>query len=306
MNMIVVLSPAKQLNFSIMRTCLTPTIPQFITQAENIVSGTLAPQSKVQLSKTLKISGNLAKLNAERYSKFAIDTNRPSKHIHDVAACAVTAYTGRAWQGLDQKTLSDDELTYCNKTLRIISGLYGLLKPSDVIQPYRLDMGTKVQVDEHKNLYSYWGEQLKNSLLAENPSVIVNVASNEYWKACLEKQLSRKTRVVTISFREGQGSSARVLAVHAKLARGKFVRFMCQTKPKNIEALQNFTSCGYVFDVKQSNDKLMVFTRSSSSRGSSSNSNSNSNNKPGKKRNGIHSATEVGSAKKRQKIKKKK
>ena len=308
--MLVVLSPAKQLNFSILRSCLQPTLPQFIAQAEEIVSSTLASQSTTQLGKTLKISSNLASLNSARYTNFQTGSECPAAHQDGTAACAVTAYSGRAWQGLDQSTLSDKELLYCNATLRIISGLYGLLRPSDIIQPYRLDMGTKVQVQDSKNLYSFWGAQLKDSLLSENPEIIVNVASNEYWKACLEKELAATTRVVNVAFREGQGSGARVIAVHAKLARGKFVRFMCQQQPKTVADLQSFTGdIGYKYDHKLSQDNELVFTRrsgsgSGSSSSSKSKSESKSKTKGAKKRSAAKKTTTVAeSAKKKSKKK---
>ena len=263
--MLVVLSPAKKLNFTTLRKCLAPTTPQFRAQAEHIVTTTLSTQNATQLSKTLKVSTNLANLNTDRYTNFLTGTSAPTTHLNDVTACAVTAYSGRAWQGLDQQTLTDKELTYCNQTLRIVSGLYGLLRPSDLIQPYRLDMGTSLQVEEHKHLYAYWGDRLKNSLLAETANIIVNVASNEYWKACLEKELSTTKQVVTVAFREGQGTGARVIAVHAKLARGKFVRFMCQTEPTTIDDLKGFTGdIGYVFDSTLSHENLLVFTRTRS------------------------------------------
>jgi uncharacterized protein len=274
--MLVVLSPAKTFNFTIMRKVLIPTTPEFVIQAEKLVTSTLSKMSTSKLGTTLSISTNLANLNAARYSNFHHGNNaRPTQHQDDVAACAVTAYAGRAWKGLDQASLTDTELLYCADHLRILSGLYGIVKPTDIIQPYRLDMGTKLVVSkEHSNLYSYWGDALKRSLLASNASVIVNVASGEYWKACLEKELSSSTHVLTVSFREGQGKSARVIAVHAKLARGLFVRFMCQTEPETVDELKAFDGggIGYSFDDKLSNDNLMVFTRSNASTGSSSSS----------------------------------
>ena len=297
--MLVILSPAKKLTFTIQRN-LKPTIPEFIEQAENIVTSTLSKYSTSKLRTTLNVSNNLATLNSQRYTNFLVGTSRPIKHEDEISACSITAYAGRAWTGLDQKSLSDSELNYCNKTLRIISGLYGLLKPSDIIQPYRLDMGTKVSIETSKNLYTYWNDSLKNSLVAEKPKLIINVASGEYWKACLEKELLESNiPVLTVAFREGSGSSARVISVHAKLARGLFVRFMCQKQPKNVEELQDFDGDGrgYKFNSSLSNDDLMVFCRSSSGSSSSSSSSGKKKKAPAKKKVAAAKKTKVSSKK---------
>ena len=297
--MLVILSPAKKLSFTIQRN-LKPTIPEFIEQAENIVTSTLSKYSTSKLRTTLNVSNNLATLNSQRYTNFLVGTSRPIKHEDEISACSITAYAGRAWTGLDQKSLSDSELNYCNKTLRIISGLYGLLKPSDIIQPYRLDMGTKVSIETSKNLYTYWNDSLKNSLVAEKPKLIINVASGEYWKACLEKELLESNiPVLTVAFREGSGSSARVISVHAKLARGLFVRFMCQKQPKNVEELQDFDGDGrgYKFNSSLSNDDLMVFCRSSSGSSSSSSSSGKRKKAPAKKKVAAAKKTKVSSKK---------
>jgi cytoplasmic iron level regulating protein YaaA (DUF328/UPF0246 family) len=313
--MLVILSPAKKLSFTIQRTILKPTVPEFIEQAENIVTSTLSKYSSSKLRTTLNVSSNLATLNSQRYTNFLVGTSRPIKHEDEISACSITAYAGRAWTGLDQKSLSDSELNYCNKTLRIISGLYGLLKPSDIIQPYRLDMGTKVSIstahyslgtdmllsiETSKNLYTYWNDSLKNSLVAEKPKLIINVASGEYWKACLEKELLKSNiPVLTVAFREGSGNSARVISVHAKLARGLFVRFMCQKQPKNVEELQDFDGDGrgYKFNSSLSNDDLMVFCRSSSGSSSSSSSSGKKKKAPAKKKVAAAKKTKVSSKK---------
>ena len=297
--MLVILSPAKKLSFTIQRN-LKPTIPEFIEQAENIVTSTLSKYSTSKLRTTLNVSNNLATLNSQRYTNFLVGTSRPIKHEDEISACSITAYAGRAWTGLDQKSLSDSELNYCNKTLRIISGLYGLLKPSDIIQPYRLDMGTKVSIETSKNLYTYWNDSLKNSLVAEKPKLIINVASGEYWKGCLEKELLKSNiPVLTVAFREGSGSSARVISVHAKLARGLFVRFMCQKQPKNVEELKDFDGDGrgYKFNSSLSNDDLMVFCRSSSGSSSSSSSSGKKKKAPAKKKVAAAKKTKVSSKK---------
>lgn len=267
--LLVVLSPAKNLDFAApARKCLQDTVPKLVSGADFLVDGVLRGQTSGQLGKTLGgLSATLSKLNHNRYQQFKVGADRP---VHpdtedQSAAQAITAYNGRAWKGLDQASLSDKEMVYCGKTLRIISGLYGLLRPSDVIQPYRLDFGTKLSVgDKHKNLYSYWGSRVRDALIEEKPDVVVNAASGEYWKGVGESALRESgVKVITVSFREGVGNGARVIAVHAKLARGMFVRFMCEHACSSVESLKAFNGANYRFNEKLSSDDEFVFTRSS-------------------------------------------
>ena len=142
--------------------------------------------------------------------------------------------------------------------------MYGLLRPADIIQPYRLDFGTKINVGSHNSLYKFWGDRVRGALLEDNPSVVVNAASDEYWTGVGESALRESgVRVVTVSFREGIGKGSRVIAVHAKLARGMFVRFMCQNRCASVESLKEFSEANYAFDDKLSSKDLFVFTRAS-------------------------------------------
>ena len=179
------LSPAKALDFSKpARACLTSSVPRLLKGAEEIVTQALRSKSVAQLGKTLSVSSNLASLNHERYRKFLVGATAPREPDEEgqTAAQAITAYNGRAWKGLDQASLSGDEMKYCGSHLRIISGLYGLLRPSDIIQPYRLDFGTKINVGSHNSLYKFWGDRVRGALLEDNPSVVVNAASESTGK----------------------------------------------------------------------------------------------------------------------------
>ena len=262
--LLVVLSPAKALDFSApARDCLDSSAPRLLRGAEEIVATALVGKSAAQLGKTLGISAALSSLNHRRYQAFRYGARAPHDP-GDNAAQAITAYNGRAWKGLDQATLDDSAMTYCGSTLRILSGLYGLLRPGDVIQPYRLDFGTKITVGEHTGLYSFWGDRVRDALLADKPDVVVNAASGEYWKGVGEAKLRESgVRVVTVSFREGIGKGARVIAVHAKWARGMYVRWMCETKSASVESLKAFSEANYAFDDKLSSEDEFVFTRAS-------------------------------------------
>lgn len=224
--------------------------------------------SKGALGKLLSVSASLAALNHARYNAFDIS---PSGLLDEEGEMrekpAILAYKGAAYLGLDASSLSVPQLHYLDKHLGVISGLYGIVKPLDVIQPYRLDMGTKVEVGIHKNLYKFWGSVISSEVTAmvealpvvgKGERVIVNVASQEYFKAVLPTiEAEGKIKVVTCEFKDG----GRVLSVYAKRARGMLVRYAVENECKTIDDLKRFNMENYRLDKRQSTEDRLVFAR---------------------------------------------
>lgn len=246
---LILLSPAKSLSFDGKLTAtlaaIKPTTPRFLTQAGQL-STTLGKMTKPQLKSLMSLSDSLAALNHARYEDFDAQPSR----------AAVCAFEGQAYKGLDAKSLTADNLTYCQSHLRILCGLYGVLKPYDEIRPYRLEMSNRLECNGHSNLYQYWGAQepsLTASLADEKPEWVLNVASQEYAKAVEFEALG--VPVVTASF---PGP-----AVYAKTARGEMVRFCAEQRVTKPEQLKAFTGSNgaWRFVAGESDESLLVFHR---------------------------------------------
>lgn len=254
--MLIVTSPAKKLNFSEDVTRSGWSIPEFLEDSELLIEAA-KKLTRQELAKLMKISDKLADLNYNRYRSFSTPfTPANSKQ-------AVFAFTGDTYVGLQADTLSEDDLNYAQDHYRILSGLYGLLRPLDLMQPYRLEMGKKIATDRGRTLYEFWGDQLTdelNRIMADQDTdILVNCASQEYFKAVNEKKLTGQ--IITPVFKEVKEGHARVLSMFAKKARGMMTRYMVQNRLEKVEDLKNFDLGGYKFQPSLSDHQILEFHR---------------------------------------------
>lgn len=254
--MITLLSPAKKLNFDPLETPLEITRPRLAKDTREIAS-VAKQQSAADLKQLMHISDKLAELNAERFKAFDLSGRSNS------AKPAGLTFDGDVYWGLEAKSMDQETLAYAQDHLRILSGLYGLLRPMDAIQPYRLEMGTKMENPRGKSLYDFWGsrigEALKGDLSEHQDRTIVNLASNEYFKA-VDTQVLPST-VITASFLNVKDGEARRLMYHVKYARGLMARWIMENRLDRAEGLKDFNAEGYAFDANASTTNEIVFTR---------------------------------------------
>ena len=254
--MLAIVSPAKKLDFDELAAPLPHTQPDFLDRAETLV-GVAKKLSRADLSRLMKLSEQLTELNFQRFKAFKPPFTTAN------AKQAVLAFSGDTYVGLDAGSLSEDDLVYAQDHLRILSGLYGALRPLDLIQPYRLEMGSKLRNPEGGDLYDFWGEELADAIdniVADHKEpVVINLASNEYFKATSPKTL--KTRVITPVFKEVKDGEAKVLGLFAKRARGMMARYMISRRVENSEKLKKFKEGGYAYQDHLSDDNTWVFTR---------------------------------------------
>lgn len=236
----IVISPAKSLDFETKLPTKRYSTPEFIAESEKL-NKVLAKKKPKALSQLMSISDNLAQLNWERNQQFSTPFNP------DNARPAVFAFNGDVYQGLDAYTIPEEKLDKLQDTLRILSGLYGMLKPLDLMQPYRLEMGTKLKVGRKKNLYEFWKEGLTKHLNLEltDDELFVNLASNEYFGAIDEKRL--KTPVITPIFKDWKNDKLKVISFFAKKARGSMVRYMLDTDAQTLEDIKSFNYDDYEY-----------------------------------------------------------
>ena len=252
--MIVVISPAKKLDFE------TPAPTEKFTQLSEIEKSKrlikeLRKCDHDQISKLMKLSDSLTELNMKRYKDFKTPFNLKN------AKQAMFAFKGDTYVGLDADTMKDSDINFAQKHLRILSGLYGLVSPLDLVQPYRLEMGTKFSCEGNKNLYEYWGETITSQLdgLLKKEKTLINLASNEYFSAVNAKGL--KADIITPAFKEKKNGEYKMVSFFAKKARGMMSRYIIDNRIKDIDDLQSFDVDGYKFNKKLSSEKAPVFTR---------------------------------------------
>ena len=254
--MITLLSPAKKLNFDPAETALEITQPR-LTEDTREIAQVAKKQSAADLKRLMKISDNLAELNAERFKAFDLDGRSNS------AKPAGLTFDGDVYWGLEAKSMGDDALAYAQDHLRILSGLYGLLRPMDAIQPYRLEMGTKMKNKRGKSLYDFWGSTIANTLAGDleghNDRTVVNLASNEYFGAVDVDALDAP--VITAHFLNVKDGQARSLMYHVKFARGLMARWIMENRVDRADGLKDFSAEGYKFDAKASENGKLVFSR---------------------------------------------
>ncbi|MGB0662356.1 MAG: peroxide stress protein YaaA [Pontibacterium sp.] len=252
--MLLVISPAKTLDFDTPPHVDTHTQPLYLDQSQTLID-TLKPLSVQDIAQMMKLSDKLAALNVARYESWE------TPFSPDNAKQAVLAFKGDVYTGLDAQSLSEEELKFAQSHLRILSGLYGILKPLDLMQPYRLEMGTKLANPGGKDLYEYWGNTLCDALNEElgSDGTLINLASNEYYKAAKEKQIAG--RIITPVFKDWKNGKYKIISFYAKKARGLMARYIIQNQITDTEQLKGFDVDGYYFDAASSKGDTWVFLR---------------------------------------------
>jgi uncharacterized protein len=249
-----ILSPAKSMNFDKQDVISSYTRITFPDKTEKIMKK-LKKLSSKQIGELMKVSANISDLNYERFQNFSTEfTDKNSKQ-------AVLAFTGDAYRGMDATSFSTSEFEYAQNHLRILSGLYGLLKPFDLIQPYRLEMGTRIEISAtEKNLYEVWKDNNTRALNDElKGDWLVNLASNEYFKSIDTKKLDGK--ILTIGFKDFKNGEYKTIMTYAKFARGLMSRYIIKNQITDIEGIKGFDYNNYVFNNELSSDKEWLFTR---------------------------------------------
>lgn len=257
--MLMVISPAKTLDFETPAVTDVHTTPVFLNEAQTLIKQ-LRELSPPQVSELMGISDKLGQLNFGRYQ----DWKRPFTQKN--AKQAVLAFKGDVYTGLDAEALTEKQLQWAQDHLRMLSGLYGLLRPLDLMQAYRLEMGTKFANAGGKDLYAFWGDKITSALNAElakdKTPVLVNLASNEYFKSVQVKQLNAE--VITPVFKDwkgGKGGKYKIISFYAKKARGLMSAYIIKNRIKNVEKIKQFDVAGYQYNEAMSSASLWVFTR---------------------------------------------
>lgn len=250
----IIISPAKSLDFKSKVATTIHTQPHFLEQSERL-NKKLKTLSKNKISNLMGISDALSQLNYERNQAWGTPFTK------DNAKQAIYSFNGEVFKGIDVHSLAADKIPLLQDRLRILSGLYGLLKPLDLIQPYRLEMGTKLKVGKTENLYKFWDNELANSLNEElkESDLLINLASTEYFKALPKKVL--KTPIITPIFKEFKNGGYKIVMTYAKKARGLMVRYIIDNDVKTIEELKGFNINNYGFSEEMSSKNELVFTR---------------------------------------------
>ena len=254
--MLALVSPAKKLDFNDLAAPLPHTQPDFLGRAENLITAA-RKLNRADLSRLMKLSDKLTELNFQRFKAFQPPFTTAN------AKQAVLAFSGDTYVGLDATSLGEDDLVYAQEHLRILSGLYGLLRPLDLIQPYRLEMGSRLRNAEGADLYDFWGDDLADAIdeavSDHSEPVVINLASNEYFKAARPKHM--QTRVITPVFKEVKDGEAKVLGLFAKRARGMMARYMIKNRVEKSDKLKKFKDGGYAFQKHLSDADTWVYTR---------------------------------------------
>jgi len=255
---LTVLSPAKTLDYESPSITDQASTPQFMDQSALLVDDarTLAPDD---IRSLMGVSEAIASLNHERFMNWAPESTTAN------AKQAILAFKGDVYTGLEAETMSTNDLEFAQAHLRILSGLYGLLRPLDLMQPYRLEMGLKFSNQRGKNLYEFWGERITDAINADLASAgtetLVNLASNEYFKAVKTKSLNAD--IITPQFKDLKNGQYKMISFFAKKARGVMARYIIDNQLTDPDQLKSFTGSGYYFSAEQSSGNNLVFLRDS-------------------------------------------
>ncbi|EDO26621.1 predicted protein [Nematostella vectensis] len=250
----IIISPAKSLDFETPVQTSLFTQPQFLEESEKL-NKKLKTLSRKKLIELMGISKELAELNYERNQNWKLPFT-PNN-----AKQAIFAFTGEVYRGIDVTTLAAEKLPILQDNLRILSGLYGLLKPLDLMQPYRLEMGKKLKVGRKENLYQFWGDKIAEALNDEmtDDELFINLASTEYFKVVNQKVL--KVPMITPVFKDFKNGQYKTIMTFAKKARGLMVRYIVDNNIKDLDGIKTFNTEGYAFDANMSTQTALVFTR---------------------------------------------
>ena len=253
--MILIISPSKTQDFS--PSLLTQHTQVRQLEQSQVLINTLVNLSPEELSSLMKISEKLSQLNWQRYQGFQQPFDLKN------AKQALLAFKGDVYTGIEVESYSDEDFTFAQQHLRMLSGLYGVLRPLDLIQPYRLEMGARLKNSLGKNLYEFWGMQitelLNQDLVNDKQPLLVNLASNEYFKSIQIKELNAK--ILTVNFKEKKGDVYKIVAIHAKRARGLMANFVIKNRITNTEELKAFNQADYGFNSSLSTESEWIFTR---------------------------------------------
>ena len=254
--MLIVISPAKTLDFDSEPKTKVFTTPDYLDESQQLIKR-LRKFCSLDIMELMNVSMKIAELNFDRYESW----KKPFTPKN--ARQALLAFKGDVYTGLDADSFNSADFKFAQKHLRILSGLYGLLRPLDLMQAYRLEMGTKLDTDRGKNLYEFWGneitEGLNKQLKATKSTYLINLASNEYFKAVKPKLLNAE--IITPAFKEYKNGDYKMIGIYAKKARGLLSRYIIRNKIEDPEALKSFAEEGYSFNKKLSKGNNWVFTR---------------------------------------------
>ena len=257
--MLLVVSPAKNLDYESPLTTEKYSQPELLSHSQLLIDQCVK-LSPAEISSLMGISDKLAGLNAARFGQWS------QPFTKDNARPAVLAFNGDVYTGLDAKTLTDTDFEYAQQHMRILSGLYGLLKPLDLMQAYRLEMGTKLSNERGTNLYQFWGEliteKLNQALAEQGDNILVNLASNEYFKAVKKKSLHAD--LITPAFKDWKNGQYKMISFFAKKARGLMARYIIENQVNTLDALKEFAVAGYRYNEDLSKGNDWVFTRQES------------------------------------------
>lgn len=254
--MLILVSPAKTLDFEQPPLTNEHSLPDFLPSSQQLIH-VCRQLTPADIASLMKVSDNIAGLNAARFGDW-----QPNFNLEN-AKQAIFAFRGDVYTGLDADTLTKPALVRAQQQLRILSGLYGLLRPLDLIMPYRLEMGTKLANPKGKNLYEFWGNSLTDAvnecLGTQNSKLVVNLASNEYFKAIKPKQL--EGQLVSPVFKDFKNGQYKVISFFAKRARGMMARFLIEQQVDSLEALKSFNLAGYYYSESDSTPTEPTFLR---------------------------------------------
>ena len=254
--MIAILSPAKTLDFKTNYNNSNYTIPDYIKDSE-VLSDELKKINEDDLSTLMSLSPALSKLNVQRYQDWSSDFNLSNSRQ------SILCFKGGVYVGLDINSFSEEDLLYSQDNLRILSGLHGVLKPLDLIKPYRLEMGTKLKTQRGKNLYEFWGNKITHALNVaiqkSSSKFLLNLASNEYFSSINSSNINAD--IVDVKFLDKKKDVYKTISFFAKKARGTMAAFMLKNKIKDINNLKSFSGLGYLYDSDRSTKNSLVFIR---------------------------------------------
>lgn len=253
--MLTILGPAKTINTHPHEITRKHTMPAFLEDANDLVN-ILRTYSIDELKKLMKISQSLAELNVERIASWR------KVYTENESIQSILAFSGEVFNGLDARTLKEDDLLFAQEHVRLLSGLYGVLRPLDLILPYRLEIGTRLSNPRGKDLYAFWEERIPETIAALTKSsggVLINLASNEYFTSIRPKVFPH--RVITPVFKESDGNGYRNVTIYAKKARGLMLRFIITQRIDSVENIKAFDEDGYYFNPEMSGENEWWFTR---------------------------------------------
>ncbi|MGV6859183.1 MAG: peroxide stress protein YaaA [bacterium] len=254
--MLIVISPAKTLDFESPLRTSRYTEPEFLEHSQALIN-VMLNYSAMDIAELMKVSMKIAELNFDRFSDWS------TPFTPENARQAILAFKGDVYDGLEASSMSEDDFDFAQHHLRMLSGLYGLLKPLDLMQPYRLEMGTRLQNPRGKNLYEFWGslitERLNDELKNQKEKTLINLASNEYFRAVKPREV--EGRVITPHFKDWKNGQYKIISFYAKKARGMMSRYLIDNRLEDSESIKDFGTAGYAYNDELSGENDWVFTR---------------------------------------------